>query len=92
MCAGIAVCPPKTGSLALHRHAQAEIYHIIEGRGTVVIEGQKHPVEKGATIFIPGEAEHGVINETEEELRWFYVFPTADFADVHYRFSHEDNR
>ncbi|KAJ9637836.1 hypothetical protein H2201_007771 [Coniosporium apollinis] len=89
MSAGIAVCPPRTGHLRQHRHAQAEIYYILEGRGTVVVNGVEHPVEKGCAVFIPGDAEHGVTNDAEDELKWLYVFPTGAFTDVHYRFSHE---
>lgn len=124
--AGIATCPPLTGSLRPHRHAQAEIYYILDcgssestddnshsiagsdgpssrpsssssvsaagsgGGAIVVIDGVHHPVEKGSAIFIPGEAEHSVINESPTHtLRWLYVFATEKFTNVHYRFSHE---
>lgn len=46
-------------------------------------------VSKGTVVFIPGDAEHGVRNDGGEPLVWFYVFPTAGFGDVVYRFSHE---
>lgn len=51
----------------------------------VEIEGVRHEVSKGVTVFIPGDAEHAVFNEGGEELRWLYVFPGA-FGDVVYRF------
>jgi quercetin dioxygenase-like cupin family protein len=89
--AGIAVCPPLTGSLCPHRHAHAEIYHVLAGSGTVTIEGQEYVVEKGSTVFVPGDAEHGVRNEGQEELRWFYVFAAGSFADIVYRFSSEES-
>lgn len=87
MSAGIAVCPSHTGHLCNHRHTQAEIYYILEGRGIVTIDGSSHPVEKGSTVFIPGDAEHGIVNNGEEPLKWFYIFPTGDFSEVVYRFS-----
>jgi mannose-6-phosphate isomerase-like protein (cupin superfamily) len=89
MCAGIVVCPPRAGRLCPHRHEQAEIYYIISGKGVMKIDGKEHHVEAGSSVFIPGNAEHGIVNEGEEELRWFYVFPTADFGNVVYRFSEE---
>ncbi|RDW74320.1 uncharacterized protein DSM5745_06982 [Aspergillus mulundensis] len=89
MCAGLATCPPRSGSLALHRHTQAEIYYVTAGRGVVVIEGVEHEVQRGSVLFIPGDAEHGVLNRGSEELEWFYVFPTAGFGDVVYRFEGE---
>jgi len=84
---GIAVCPPKTGHLCAHRHAQAEVYYIIDGRGTVKIEGKETAVQAGSVVFIPGDAEHAIWTLDDEPLRWFYVFPTDAFEDVIYRFS-----
>jgi mannose-6-phosphate isomerase-like protein (cupin superfamily) len=89
MCAGIAVCPPRTGKLCPHRHEQAEIYYIISGKGIMTIKGEKYQVEEGSSVFVPGNAEHGIVNEGEEELKWFYVFPTPSFGDVVYHFSDE---
>ncbi|KIV88183.1 hypothetical protein PV10_09102 [Exophiala mesophila] len=84
---GIAVCPAKTGHLCAHRHAQAEVYYIIQGRGTVKIDGNETAVQAGSVVFIPGDAEHAIWNLDDEPLQWFYVFPTDAFEDVIYRFS-----
>ncbi|GKZ81440.1 hypothetical protein AnigIFM56816_005960 [Aspergillus niger] len=86
MCAGLAVCPPHGGHLCRHRHTQAEIYYITSGSGHVFIDGKEYKVSAGAVLFIPGDAEHGVVNRGEEPLEWFYVFPTGSFGDVFYRF------
>ncbi|KAI2904405.1 hypothetical protein CBS63078_5619 [Aspergillus niger] len=86
MCAGLAVCPPHGGHLCRHRHTQAEIYYITSGSGHVFIDGKEYEVSAGAVLFIPGDAEHGVVNRGEEPLEWFYVFPTGSFRDVFYRF------
>ncbi|KAJ5785561.1 uncharacterized protein N7503_010773 [Penicillium pulvis] len=91
MSAGIAACPPRSGHLCPHRHKQAEIYYVIEGQGKVAINGVESTVSKGSTVFIPGDAEHGIVNTGEKELKWFYVFPTGSFEDVIYRFSKDEN-
>jgi mannose-6-phosphate isomerase-like protein (cupin superfamily) len=89
---GIAACSPQysaacdAGYLQLHRHTHAEIYHVISGRGIVSIEGVEHLVGKGSVVFIPGDAEHGVRCEGEEELRWLYVFAADGFGKIEYRF------
>ncbi|KPI39156.1 uncharacterized protein AB675_4640 [Cyphellophora attinorum] len=84
---GIATCPPKRGSLPRHRHAQAECYHIISGKGVVVIDGEEHSVGAGSVVYIPGLAGHSVRNEHPvEELKWFYVFNANSFADIKYVF------
>ena len=85
--AGIAVCPPRNGRLCPHRHEQAEIYHILDGDGEVIIDGVKSRVTKGSSVFIPSNAEHGIVNVGDKDLRWFYVFPTSAFENVVYRFS-----
>lgn len=87
MSAGVAVCPANTGFLAHHRHVQSEIYYIISGKGEVTVDGTVHAVTGGSTVFIPGDAEHGIKNTGEQELKWFYVFPTASFEDIKYKFS-----
>ncbi|KAL6243827.1 hypothetical protein RBB50_009261 [Rhinocladiella similis] len=93
--AGIATCPPGTGHLCPHRHEQAEIYYITQGRGVVEIDGVEREVQSGDAIYIPGNAEHGIRNSCTdtgsgtdgEELKWFYVFAADKFEDVVYRFT-----
>lgn len=87
MSSGIAVCPP-WGSLALHRHRQAEIYYVLSGSGHVEIDGKRVQVGPDTLVWIPGDAEHGVFCEGEE-MRWLYVFPEGSFDSVVYRFSVE---
>ena len=85
--AGVAVCPPGTGRLCEHRHAQAEIYYILDGAGRVNVDGKSYEVQPGSVVFIPSDAEHGVVNIGTVPLRWFYVYPTSSFENVIYRFS-----
>ncbi|KGO64813.1 Cupin 2, conserved barrel [Penicillium expansum] len=89
LCAGIAICPPNTGHLCAHRHTQAELYHILAGEGDVTIDGVTSRVRAGSTIFIPSDAEHGIVNTGTVDLRWFYVFPTGSFGDIVYRFKED---
>lgn len=69
-----------------HRHDPSEIYFIVEGSGIVRIDGEETTVRAGMTVFIPGNAEHGIRNESGAILKFFYVFPTGSFVDVVYRF------
>ena len=85
MTAGIAECAAG-GELRLHRHAQPEIYYILEGRGVVSIDGQERHVTPGIAIFIPGDAEHGLRGDADSSVKLLYVFPTDAFSDVIYRF------
>ncbi|KAF5990051.1 hypothetical protein FBULB1_316 [Fusarium bulbicola] len=85
--AGIATCPPQ-GTLALHRHKQAELYYILSGSGEVEVEGERYPVSKNNLVWIPGDAEHGVFC-SDNELSWLYVFPEDSFDNIVYRFTSE---
>lgn len=71
---GIGVCEPEIGTLAMHRHKQAEIYYVLSGVGVLRIEGQDHTVKTGDMAYIPGDAEHGVFNYSLDEFRWLYCF------------------
>jgi uncharacterized cupin superfamily protein len=55
----------------------------------VSIDSKEYSVERGSSISVPGDAEHGIRNEGDEDLRWFCVFPTALFGGFVYRFSDE---
>jgi mannose-6-phosphate isomerase-like protein (cupin superfamily) len=76
----------KSTSFRPHKHAQAEVYYILSGEGTVTISGTEHMVRPGTAVFVPGGAEHGVRNTGAHLLRLLYVFPAQSFADVKYEF------
>ncbi|MGY1712212.1 cupin domain-containing protein [Geodermatophilus sp. SYSU D00758] len=72
---------------AFVRPTQAEVYHLVEGGGVVVLDGVEHPVAAGSAVFIPGDAEHGIRNTGDGPLRFVYAFATDSIDDVVYRFS-----
>jgi mannose-6-phosphate isomerase-like protein (cupin superfamily) len=75
------------GFLAAHRHVQAEIYYILNGRGTLTIDGNKYEVSAGSGIFIPGNAEHATANTGSEPLKFLYAFAADRFSEIVYVFS-----
>ncbi|KAF2718729.1 RmlC-like cupin [Polychaeton citri CBS 116435] len=83
---GIATIGAKTGWLGHHRHLQAEIYLVISGRGTVTIDGEHHDVAAESFVYIPGDVEHGVRNESDETLVFFWCFAADDFDQIKYKF------
>lgn len=43
-----------------HYHRRAtELYYVLEGEGTVFLDGQQHPVRKGSIVHIPPGVIHG---------------------------------
>ncbi len=78
---------PVGGRLGLHRHEPEETYYVLEGSGTVTLDGAEHAVGTGSSVFIPSQVEHGIANTGRSPLRFFYVFAADAIADVPYRFS-----
>jgi mannose-6-phosphate isomerase-like protein (cupin superfamily) len=39
-------------------HEDDEVYVVLEGRGTLDVEGESHAVEEGQAIFVPAGADH----------------------------------
>jgi mannose-6-phosphate isomerase-like protein (cupin superfamily) len=86
MSAGVMELPAHDGVLEVHRHTQAELYFVAEGAGVITIDGVERAVAAGDGVFIPGDALHGLRNTGDAVLKVFYVFPTASFSEVIYRF------
>ncbi len=82
---GVARLPPGA-TLRAHRHEQAEVYLVLEGRGVVTIDGSSRAVGPGASVFIAGNAVHSVESTGEADLRVAYVFAADAFEDVEYVF------
>ena len=72
------------GELALHRHPPLELYYFLEGTGIVTLGTVDHAVQKGSTIYIPGDTPHRIQNDGAAPLRLFYVFPVDSFSEVEY--------
>ncbi|WP_231575882.1 cupin domain-containing protein [Pseudorhodobacter ferrugineus] len=82
---GIAEFEPH-GTLPLHRHDPAEFYLGFEGDGIVTIDGVAHRIAAGIAVYVPANAEHGVLAGSCG-LRMTYGFAEGAFSDVEYRFS-----
>lgn len=77
---------PAHGRLNLHRHTPPEFYYCIGGSGVVTIDGVEWPIAPGSAVFIPSDAEHGVVAGAEG-LSFVYGFGEDAFSAIDYRFS-----
>jgi quercetin dioxygenase-like cupin family protein len=48
-----------------HRHREAEIFRVLEGRYLYEMDGRRFFAETGDVVSIPGGAEHGFVNVTD---------------------------
>ena len=58
------------GAMEAHKHHKEEVYIFTKGHGYVVVDGTRYPVGPGDVAYIPPDALHSVVNETEDELMW----------------------
>lgn len=86
---GLAQLPP-FGRLPLHRHEPPEFYYFTSGAAQVTIDGVVTRAIAGMAVFIPGNAEHGIVTETEG-CTFVYGFPETRFGDVTYIFSQQQD-
>ena len=70
-----------------HYHERREsILIFISGEGTEIVEGEEFSVKAGDVLFIPAGEKHGIINRSDNDLRYleFYTCPPgpSDFIVV----------
>jgi quercetin dioxygenase-like cupin family protein len=64
-----------------HRHPQAEIFRVIEGRYLYQVDGRRFFAEAGDVVSIPGGAAHGFVNVTDAPARqYILIAPALDAA------------
>jgi quercetin dioxygenase-like cupin family protein len=65
----------------LHRHREAEIFRVIEGRYLYQVDGRRFFADAGDVIGIPGGAVHGFVNVTDAPARqYILIAPALDAA------------
>ena len=60
-----------------HRHREAEIFRVLEGRYLYEIDGRRFYAEVGDVVSIPGGAEHGFVNVTDKPARQYILIAPA---------------
>lgn len=83
---GLCEIPPGK-QLIRHRHQEEELYYILAGEGQMEINRQVSPIKAGMAVFIPGNAEHALVNQSPSPLQFVYVFPVDSFQQVQYLFT-----
>ena len=64
--------------IPIHRHLQMEeVFYVLEGSGTFILDDVPHLFEPGGTIFIPKNSWHGFANPDHELLLLWLVSPAG---------------
>lgn len=65
-----------------HRHREAEIFRVIEGRYLYQVEGRRFFAEAGDVVSIPGGTAHGFVNVTDAPARQYILITPALDAEA----------
>jgi len=65
-----------------HRHPEAEIFRVIEGRYLYEVDGRRFCAEAGDVVSIPGGVEHGFCNVTDKPARQYILMAPALDAEA----------
>ncbi|TCK28687.1 quercetin dioxygenase-like cupin family protein [Ancylobacter aquaticus] len=60
-----------------HRHREAEIFRVIEGRYLYEVDGRRFFAEAGDVVSIPGGAAHGFVNVSDAPARQYILMTPA---------------
>ncbi len=53
-----------------HAHAdQEEVFYCVSGQGRIKVDDEEAPLEPGATVYVPPQAVHQLINDGDEVLK-----------------------
>ena len=47
-------------------HLEDEIYHVVAGRGDILVDGERRPVKPGSIVFVEQHVEHRFVDITED--------------------------
>jgi len=70
---GILNIPPG-GVFPPHTHPEREeIYYVLSGLGTIIIEDKEIPSKEGLVVYVSGDVPHGLKNETGNPFLVIFV-------------------
>ena len=65
---------PPDGVFPRHSHPdREEIYYVLSGSGTIMVEDKEIPAKEGLTVYVSGESPHGIRNQTDKPLTVLFV-------------------
>jgi mannose-6-phosphate isomerase-like protein (cupin superfamily) len=69
----MSVVKPHSATHAPHRHAEDEIFFVLEGTSELVLNGEKRVVHPYASFYCPPISEHGIRNVGDSDLKYLVI-------------------
>jgi len=63
-----------------HQVTREELFHVLSGRLTVSIDGERHEAAPGDTVAVPPDTTFSLANDTDEPVRALVCFPVGGQA------------
>jgi quercetin dioxygenase-like cupin family protein len=68
------VCYEPGQATVAHLHPrQDEMFHVIDGAGTIVVDEQEVQVAVGSIVFVPAGVRHGIRADAESRLALMFI-------------------
>jgi quercetin dioxygenase-like cupin family protein len=58
-----------------HAHPWPHINYMLEGRGTLLVDGREYPVEAGSYAYVPADCHHQFKNSGTGKFRFICIVP-----------------
>ena len=65
------------GHTPYHHHDWYHVVYILEGSGSVRIEGKDHPLQAGSVVHARADVEHGFTNRGSGRMRFLCLVPES---------------
>ena len=65
----------KDGFTPKHHHPWPHINYVLEGKGSLMIDGKEHPLKAGSYAFVPDHALHQFRNVGDDVLKFICIVP-----------------
>lgn len=76
------IMPPRTAGPPLHLHGNMdEVFYVLEGESTFLVDGETKTAPAGSFVFIPRGIAHTFWNESELPVKQLTVFTPAGIED-----------
>jgi quercetin dioxygenase-like cupin family protein len=63
------------GHTPYHQHPFEHEVFVLQGKGSLVVEGDEHPFAEGDSIFVPGGEKHQFRNASKDALVFLCMVP-----------------
>lgn len=64
--------------LPLHIHKIEEAIIVLEGKGSVGLGGEKHPLKENCAILVPAGIKHEFHNDGDVPLKLLFMYPAVE--------------